>query len=54
MEKRKQVKKKGEGPLLGFVSSVGFDKEALDDLMTEQLLVEYDLSAAFHDLHKNQ
>jgi hypothetical protein len=35
MEKWKQVKKKGKGPLLGFVGSLEFDKEVLDDLMTE-------------------
>lgn len=49
MEKWKDVKKKAKGKF-GF----GANKDALDDLMMDRLLVAYDLSCAFRYLHENK
>jgi len=48
MEKWQVIKKKAKG-LFG----LGSNKEALNDLMMDRLLVAYDLSAAFRYLHEN-
>ena len=53
MEKWQGVKKKAKGPL-GILGGLGSNKDALNDLMKDRLLVAYDLSSAFRYLHENR
>jgi serine/threonine protein kinase len=49
MEKWRETKKKSKGRL-----GIGSNKEALEELMMDRLLVAYDLASAFSYLHENR
>ena len=53
MQKWQETKKKAKGPLAMF-GGLGSNKDALQELMQDRLLVAYDLSAAFRYLHENK
>ena len=50
MIKWRKIKKQAKGSLFG----IGSNKDALRELMTNRLLVAYDLAAAFRYLHENK
>lgn len=53
MGKWKVIKKKAKGRL-GMIGGLGSNKDALQELMMDRLLVGYDLSSAFRYLHENR